>query len=962
MRDCFTILYLDTLVRLSIHSDPDPGKNRTSQICTLPITVKGLPKDYIITKSWHLDECEMDENCSCKDQLILGKNHHELLSEYTDSEEKSLHALDVHTCMSLGIGLQTFDFETLLYECNSYSVDKNDDQSNISKELNDLNVSMQSITLEDQLCSEDENDTLTPVREIVDSTSDDASLNLENIADTDEVLDDVLQEADFMKGIRPLDISVDDEKSENVNAEQIMSTLNIIDDNNCTQDATTSLSEENFQATSLYFKQFIVPPLLCRHPTEIIHDFKQNNLEILHQKWYKKLNSFMTKGKEDNATFALHGDIIRHCGEILGISIAERTGGADGYNLLLGCVKSSLPFAFLNGATSYASFCVDLLHVHYTSGFVHKTLKQSLFTTPHKDSTIHFALDTQREMDHQDAIKGFRPRSTIDTIIPRMSIVDHFTEVQQIRHGLNTSELDTTEETGDVSTTNDENVNYDLSMKDLKFIIPVTKLILRVGALSTEKDDIPRNAYNPAKPILPEAILDKKSYLAGRFLITKYACHQQMFGLSSQDLPDISMLEGSKPLLQRLKMAKGITMRRSTIKTKTLSENEKKEAKRVALDLKRQAAIADCISSDMNTCQALVKPDCSKASLQKSTGIKKVLMNLLSLCIPHTNFVHLDMILSDRNLYFHNVHDIPPKIRDSVKLATVEFAGVKFKTHATSGDEYLQHISKGVIRRLLKSTNFPKLQRIVMCEEKYTYTPDDFKASTRMKRQKASSTSISHLKLDSDILSKKQMSKSAVVQTEVGKRLISNYLARHIDSLDIKNDLILDIDSELILTNSCSHNQEECLCAYKSYATPVRGVFFKTDGFVRKELLKEIKQRKGEAEMAQVDWLPTMQDDLEDNEAIVAVVTSADIDSIAIHLFSISFYWARKENGKFKNKVYVLLQKQKPELYNITGIIELLEERFGLESACNISIILCLGGNVFFQNIKEYHMKSGYQQ
>jgi hypothetical protein len=96
-------------------------------------------------------------------------------------------------------------------------------------------------------------------------------------------------------------------------------------------------------------------------------------------------------------------------------------------------------------------------------------------------------------------------------------------------------------------------------------------------------------------------------------------------------------------------MAKGITMRRSTIKTKTLSENEKKEAKRVAL-VKRQAAIADCISSDMNTCQALVKPDCSKASLQKSTGIKKALMNLLSLCIPHTNCVHLDMILSDRNI------------------------------------------------------------------------------------------------------------------------------------------------------------------------------------------------------------------------------------------------------------------------------------------------------------------------
>jgi hypothetical protein len=88
----------------------------------------------------------------------------------------------------------------------------------------------------------------------------------------------------------------------------------------------------------------------------------------------------MTKGKEDNATFALHGDIMRHCGEILGISIAERTGGADGYNLLLGYVKSSLPFAFLNGATSYASFCVDL-HMYCTSCALYIcTVHQDFFT------------------------------------------------------------------------------------------------------------------------------------------------------------------------------------------------------------------------------------------------------------------------------------------------------------------------------------------------------------------------------------------------------------------------------------------------------------------------------------------------------------------------------------------------------------------------------------------------------
>jgi hypothetical protein len=54
--------------------------------------------------------------------------------------------------------------------------------------------------------------------------------------------------------------------------------------------------------------------------------------------------------------------------------------------------------------------------------------------------------------------------------------------------------------------------------------------------------------------------------------------------------------------------------------------------------------------------------------------------------------------------------------------------------------------------------------------------------------------------------------------------------------------------------------------------------------------------------MAQVDWLPTMQDDLEDNEAIVAVVTSADIDSIAIHLFSISI-WQLMRFATFFNAV-----------------------------------------------------------
>jgi hypothetical protein len=37
----------------------------------------------------------------------------------------------------------------------------------------------------------------------------------------------------------------------------------------------------------------------------------------------------------------------------------------------------------------------------------------------------------------------------------------------------------------------------------------------------------------------------------------------------------------------------------------------------------------DHLSSDMNTCQAIVKSDCSKSKVQKASGIQKALMQLL---------------------------------------------------------------------------------------------------------------------------------------------------------------------------------------------------------------------------------------------------------------------------------------------------------------------------------------------
>ncbi|CAG2249136.1 unnamed protein product [Mytilus edulis] len=139
-----------------------------------------------------------------------------------------------------------------------------------------------------------------------------------------------------------------------------------------------------------------------------------------------------------------------------------------------------------------------------------------------------------------------------------------------------------------------------------------------------------------------------------------------------------------------------------------MTEDQKKEAKRVA-HVKKQNTIADCISSDMNTCQAVVKPDCSKASLQKSTGIKKALKKVISHCIPYTDYSQLDVLLANRGLVFLDINEVPQAIRQSITKATVEFAGVKFKTKATSGGIF-KSCHKRSYRKTFKTITFSKYE------------------------------------------------------------------------------------------------------------------------------------------------------------------------------------------------------------------------------------------------------------
>ena len=126
-------------------------------------------------------------------------------------------------------------------------------------------------------------------------------------------------------------------------------------------------------------------------------DLKKENCSTVCEKWDTCFSEFLENGVSLSATFALHKDMLQHCEEIVALSLAERMGGPDGYNLLLACVKSSLAFQFLNGVSSYAPFCCQLLISHYKNGYFYRSLKQCLFSTPIGKSGTNFACDKKEK-------------------------------------------------------------------------------------------------------------------------------------------------------------------------------------------------------------------------------------------------------------------------------------------------------------------------------------------------------------------------------------------------------------------------------------------------------------------------------------------------------------------------------------------------------------------------------------
>ncbi|MEW8546853.1 MAG: hypothetical protein AB2693_25340, partial [Candidatus Thiodiazotropha sp.] len=89
LRQCHPILMLDNLVRFTDRKDPNPGV-RGNQLCTLPITVQGLPRDASLIDHWHEADCPQTPECQCKKHQTLTRDDIDrVLLQLSDNEKKT---------------------------------------------------------------------------------------------------------------------------------------------------------------------------------------------------------------------------------------------------------------------------------------------------------------------------------------------------------------------------------------------------------------------------------------------------------------------------------------------------------------------------------------------------------------------------------------------------------------------------------------------------------------------------------------------------------------------------------------------------------------------------------------------------------------------------------------------------------------------------------------------------------
>lgn len=444
-------------------------------------------------------------------------------------------------------------------------------------------------------------------------------------------------------------------------------------------------------------------------PTSECEDFLTDMASMkpaeISKRWSENMESFLIKGSKNNATFALHRDMMKHCDDISAVAMAERLGGKQGYELLLSTVKSPLAFSFVNGASSYGPYCVQLLYHHYSAGYFHRNLKECLFTTPFRNSKKNFACDTKREMDHLEAIKGFRSGSTLSSVTVRMSLIDSLNEASKSRSESTFLDSDDT-----------DNLGWSLTDVDLNHIYPTVSLILRQCGLSMEQNHNTFNVYAETPTALPLSILDSNSEAVAHFLMKKFLVKEKLFQYQETDLAKED-LKGPAELVNRAKRTKGTTLKR-TLKSKNIALKTNREVKEEARKklVEKKSKEIDCLTSEVNACQALLKPDLSKPKVFKSLGMQRALHDQVQNCIKMSKQLDNNFadILEHRYMLLGTL-EIPHSLSTNIRMATMEFAGVKFKTgHCTSGRQYREFV-ESFIQKTIKQ--FPNISKLIVCEE-----------------------------------------------------------------------------------------------------------------------------------------------------------------------------------------------------------------------------------------------------
>jgi hypothetical protein len=123
--------------------------------------------------------------------------------------------------------------------------------------------------------------------------------------------------------------------------------------------------------------------------------------------------------------------------------------------------------------------------------------------------------------------------------------------------------------------------------------------------------------------------------------------------------------------------------------------------------------------------------------------------------------------------------------------------------------------------------------------------------------------------------------------------MISNYLAANMEKISPKPDVIVVFDSELH-ADGCTGATTNCICTI--YTTPIRRYYPIDRSLIKMEKIREIKQCKGEAELAQVDWLLSAHGKLQPGKTIASVLSSGEINAVPVHLFVVSLHWPRSKD------------------------------------------------------------------